>query len=130
MIRILTVLMLVIPPAFADSPTPGLYEIGYRMEMPHLERYAMPRSRTLCIGPAPLPIFAGNGAFEGCAVDGFEADGTRLRYRLSCPGQSGARAVADYAVSGNSFTGRIAVKLGAKNMTLIEVQTARRVGDC
>ena len=35
-----------------------------------------------------------------------------------------------YKLSSNAFTGRIAMVMGAKNMTMTEVQHARRIGEC
>jgi hypothetical protein len=35
-----------------------------------------------------------------------------------------------YELSSNAFTGRIAMVMGAKNMTMTEVQHARRIGEC
>jgi hypothetical protein len=35
-----------------------------------------------------------------------------------------------YELSTNAFTGRIAMVMGAKNMTMTEVQHARRIGEC
>jgi hypothetical protein len=32
--------------------------------------------------------------------------------------------------SSNKFTGRVAMVMGAKNMTMTEVQHARRIGEC
>ena len=35
-----------------------------------------------------------------------------------------------YELSSNAFTGRIAMVMGAKNMTMTEVQRAHRIGEC
>jgi hypothetical protein len=41
-----------------------------------------------------------------------------------------AKARADYTLSADRFEGRIFIVLGAKNMTMTEVQAGRRVGAC
>jgi hypothetical protein len=35
-----------------------------------------------------------------------------------------------YEVSSDAFTGHIAMVMGAKNVTMTEVQRARRIGEC
>lgn len=117
-------------PALAAPPEPGLYEIGYRLEMPHLERYATQRSAQVCIADAPMPVMSGNGAFEGCDISRLSREDSRMSYELVCAGRSGARASARYRFHAGGFAARIAVKLGAKNMTLLEIQSGRRLGDC
>ena len=118
--------------ARAETGLPGgLYAVGYRLELPHLERYAIPRSEIVCVeDAAPPPILSGNGAFENCRIEGLTRQGQSFRYELICPGRSGARAEADYTLTQDGFNGRIAVKLGAKNMTLAEIQAGRRLGPC
>jgi hypothetical protein len=37
---------------------------------------------------------------------------------------------AVYELSSDAFTGRIAMVMGAKNMTMTEVQHAHRIGEC
>ena len=41
-----------------------------------------------------------------------------------------ARGHALYELSTDAFTGRIAMVMGAKNMTMTEVQHAHRIGEC
>ena len=38
--------------------------------------------------------------------------------------------IRDYELSTDAFTGRIAIVMGAKNMTMAEVQHAHRIGEC
>jgi hypothetical protein len=35
-----------------------------------------------------------------------------------------------YELSPNAFNGRVAMVMGAKNMTMTEVQHGRRIGEC
>lgn len=119
-----------VTPVTAGEMVPGLYEITYHMEMPHLERYALPGSASICIRGVPFPVFSGNGAFDGCEVKDRRSDAEGLHYTLACKGASGARAFALYKPEAGGFRARILVKLGAKNMTLTEVQVGRRVANC
>ena len=114
----------------------GLYEVSYRLELPHLERYAMTRKKTVCIGdrkiPAvlPLPIFGDNDAFSGCAVVNRQSGQRFLSYNIVCPGRAAAKATATYRFAQGGFHGRVEIVLGAKNMTMTEVQSGRRLQSC
>ena len=114
----------------------GLYEIEYSLELPHLERYAIVRSATFCIdarrhafGP-PIPVMGANNAFEGCAVENLRSSGSFMAYDIACRGRDAARAHALYRKDGDTFKGRVAMIMGAKNMTMTEVQAGRRLGNC
>ena len=54
----------------------------------------------------------------------------KLEYDIVCPERGSAKGHAIYVLSGNKFSGRVAMVLGAKNMTMTEVQEARRIGEC
>ena len=49
---------------------------------------------------------------------------------LFAQNEAAARGHAVYELSTDAFTGRIAMVMGAKNMTMTEVQHARRIGEC
>lgn len=114
----------------------GAYEIRYSLELPHLERYAVTRTRSLCVDTGmlgagiPLPVLGGNKAFDACTAENIQMEETSLTYRIVCKGRAAARAVASYDLKRDAFKGRVAMVLGAKNMTMTEVQTAQRVGAC
>jgi hypothetical protein len=57
-------------------------------------------------------------------------NGTMLEYDIVCLERGAARGHAVYELSTDAFTGRIAMVMGAKNMTMTEVQRARRIGEC
>jgi hypothetical protein len=114
----------------------GLYEMTVRLELPHLERWAVDRSARICLsidignGAIPVPVFSANNPFATCAATNLTSDGKTLQYDIICPGRGAARAHATYELAPDEFAGRVAMVLGAKNMTMTEVQQARRVGDC
>ena len=114
----------------------GSYAVTYRLEIPHVENWAINKSTTICVpdtdgasGP-PLPVLSGNNPLARCPVRNIERDGATLRYEIACPGRNEARARAVYALTPGGFKGRIAMVMGAKNMTMIEVQVGRRLGRC
>ena len=130
------VVMFTGPLAAEPAIEPGLYEITYSLELPHLERYAIARTATVCIGPGypasklPLPILGSNGAYEGCPVQRLKAQGQYLSYETVCAGRAAARATAKYRLEHGRLQGRIKMMLGAKNMTMTEVQSGRRLAGC
>jgi hypothetical protein len=133
----LTVLALSWQPACAEplSDLNGSYEIVARLELPHLERWAVDKMMTVCLprareGELPIPVVSANNPFGDCAVKNLVADGSTLQYDIVCPGRGSASGHATYLLLPNQFSGRIAMVMGAKNMTMTEVQRARRLGRC
>ena len=121
----------------ADPPLllSGSYEIVTRLELPHVERWAIDRTTTICLpagqrGKIPVPVLSANNPFEKCAASNIATDEASLQYDIVCPGRGAARAHAIYALSADTFSGRVMMVMGAKNMTMTEVQHGRRVGDC
>ena len=112
----------------------GSYEVAYRLELPHLERWALTKTATICLPDAAaapaLPILSGNNPFEGCTTRNVRRDGDEVTYDIVCAGRDAARAHAAYRIVPDGFNGRIAMVMGAKNMTMTEVQTGRRLGRC
>jgi hypothetical protein len=118
------------------SPPSGSYELTARLELPHLERWGVDKTTLICLsnsrGPdeIPVPVVSANNPFARCSAANLVADGSKLEYDIVCPERGSARGHAVYKVSSDAFTGRIAMVMGAKNMTMTEVQHARRVGEC
>ena len=118
------------------SPTAGSYEITARLEVPHLERWGVDKTTIICLpdslspGNIPIPVVSANNPFAKCSAANLLAEGSKLEYDIVCPERGAARGHAVYQLSSNAFTGRIAMVMGAKNMTMTEVQHARRIGEC
>lgn len=113
----------------------GTYEITARLELPHLERWAVDRTTRVCIADietaaVPLPVLSANNPFAHCRAVNVISDGADLRYDIVCPQRGAAKATAVYTLTSHGFAGHIAMTMGAKNMTMTEVQHGRRVGDC
>jgi len=117
-------------------PQGGSYEITARLELPHLERWAVDKATIVCVPSSrrgdelPIPVVSANNPFEKCTAANLTADGPRLEYDIVCPGRGAAKGHATYALSADTFSGRVAMVMGGKNMTMIEVQQAHRIGDC
>jgi hypothetical protein len=114
----------------------GSYEIAFRLELPHLERWAVDKETAACVSepneqPRALPpILSDNNPFAGCAAKNVHQDESSLTFDIVCGGRDAARAKATYTLAPGGFHARISMTMGAKNMTMTEVQTGRRIGSC
>ena len=114
----------------------GSYEITTRLELPHLERWAIDKTTTICLSDRaasdqiPIPILSANNPYAACAAANLVIDHGRLDYDILCPGRGAAKAHATYLLAAGHFAGRVAMVLGGKNMTMTEVQRGQRIGDC
>ena len=118
------------------SPPSGAYELTARLELPHLERWGVDKTTIICLSNSrdsneiPVPVVSANNPFAKCSTANFIADGSKLEYDIVCPERGSARGHAVYKISSDGFSGHIAMVMGAKNMTMTEVQHARRIGEC
>ena len=117
-------------------PQTGSYEITARLELPHLERWAVDKTTIVCLPPSlgddkiPIPIVSANNPFANCSAANLMTKSPKLEYDIVCPGRGAAKGHAIYTLSNDTFSGRVAMVLGAKNMTMTEVQQAHRIGNC
>jgi len=126
----------------------GSYEITHRLELPHVERWAIEKTATIClsdmkgsaaaapqlglarVAQSTLPVLSSNNPFKECTAVNIRQDGSSLSYDIRCQGRDSAKAHAAYEVSSGGFKGRVAMVMAAKNMTMTEVQVGHRVGSC
>jgi hypothetical protein len=114
----------------------GAYEVKVRLEIPNVVNWSANKTETICVSDAPvathppLPVLSDNNPFEECPAGNVQRNGRTLYFEIVCEGLNMAKARAAYTLSADRFEGRIAIVLGAKNMTMTEVQTGRRVGAC
>ncbi len=138
----MTISLMAAPPVLCEtrideaSLPVGSYAITTRLELPHLERWAIDKTTTICLsgqtagGQIPIPILSANNPYAACAAANLVIDHDKLEYDVVCPGRDSAKAHATYSLAADHFAGRVAMVLGGKNMTMAEVQRAERVGDC
>lgn len=124
-------------PRIDDASLPvGSYAITTRLELPHLERWAIDKTTTICLSghapgeQIPIPILSANNPYAACTAANLVIDHGTLEYDVVCPGRGSAKAHATYLLGADHFAGRVAMVLGGKNMTMVEVQRAQRVGEC
>src|SRR5215471_1048730 len=139
-LSIATILVMAIQtqPPWAEGllPQSGSYEITARLELPHLERWAVDKKTIICLpislndDELPIPIVSANNPFAKCSSANLTIKTAKLEYDIACPGRGAAKGHAVYLLSDDTFSGRVAMVLGAKNMTMTEVQQGRRIGNC
>jgi Protein of unknown function (DUF3617) len=114
----------------------GAYEVQVSLELPYVEDTGARTIATVCVTGAEandnrgLVVLSGNNPLGHCPAANFHRDGDTLTFDIACPGGNAAIASAKYVFGAQSFRGRIAMKMGGKNMTMTETQVGRRVGEC
>jgi len=138
----IALLLIVAWPALCETRIPqaalprGSYQITTRLELPHVERWAIDKTTTICLSgraatrQIPIPILSANNPYAACAAANVVIDNGQLEYDVVCPGRDAAKAHASYSLQSDDFAGRVAMVLGGKNMTMTEVQHGRRIGEC
>jgi hypothetical protein len=122
-------------PAAAAFVPDGLYEVQVHLEVPHVMQPQASRTVTVCLAasmpgsPLPMPVLSANNPFGRCVASAPVESGDTLAYLIGC-GTGAASAKASYRRRPTGFDGRITMVMGGKNMTMTEVQNARRVGEC
>jgi Protein of unknown function (DUF3617) len=125
------------PPATASDMRlqPGSYHVEVRLELPHLSAADATKDVSICIdesaGPAAaLRVLSTNNPLADCPVHGRTITGGTVRFEVACDGPNAAKGSAVFELTQDSYRGRIAMKMGGKNMTMTEHQTGRRLGPC
>ena len=132
--------ILALPLGIASAGSEGLlngsYEVTARLEIPHVEEWAVEKTTRVCLpgiatgDSIPIPVLSANNPYAKCMARNIAIDGTALEYDIICPGRGSAKAHARYTLDGDGFSGRVAMVLGGKNMTMTEVVHGRRLGAC
>jgi hypothetical protein len=138
LIRCAAIVFAFATPALAgEGVRPGRYEVIYRLEVPHVERFAVDAVASICVAPPAgnprtLPVLSPNNPLSVCPARNARIAGGMLSYDIYCPGRRNDRSEAHavFALGPDRFAGRIHMKMGGKNMTFVEVQSGRRTGNC
>jgi hypothetical protein len=125
---------------FAATASPllqdGAYDVSIRLELPHVEYTgAAAAVASVCVaggnaGTRGLAALGDGNPLRGCPASNVRRDGAILTFDIVCPGGDAAVGTARYTMWADRFEGAIAVKMGGKNMTMVERQSGRRVGVC
>lgn len=114
----------------------GSYEVTYRLEVPHVEQWARDSTVRICVrnlkgvAGVALPVLSLNNPLSKCPARNIRLTGDNLSFEIKCDEREGARARALYQLKPQGFQGRIAMVMGGKNMTFVEVQSGHRIGSC
>jgi hypothetical protein len=118
------------------SPMSGLYEVDVRLELPHIEEWAVKKRAILCIsddegdGRRGLVVLSDNNPLATCPASNVRRNRDVLTFDIICEGRNAATASATFKLAVQQFRGRIAMVMGGKNMTMTEIQVGHRIGDC
>ena len=98
----------------------GLYEVISRLELPHLERWAIDKKTWVCLfsrvesHAIPLPVLSGNNPFASCSASNFTTHAGTFQNDILCPGRGAAKAHAIDELGPDKFAGRIAMVMEQK----------------
>jgi hypothetical protein len=113
----------------------GSYEVKIRLQIPNVWNWTADKTATICVrdgavDDTPFAVLSGNNPLANCPARNVRRNGANLSFDILCEGRDAARARAVYTLMPRDFTGRIAMVMGGKNMTMTEVQVGHRMGDC
>lgn len=119
----------------AHELEPGLYEIKVRVELPNVIDPAHEALSRRCITRADLsrhdPFqIESETPLKKCQRTPICMGGAKAGFQVVCGGGTGGVADGQFTLSNNQFSGTIKMNMGGKNMTVVERQSGRRVGDC
>jgi hypothetical protein len=115
---------------------PGEYKVRVWIDLPHVEDTGTSRVATICVSESDihptwgLVVLGANNPLARCPASNIRRDRDTLMFDIICPGRNQAVGWARYTIAPQQFTGVIAMKMGGKNMTMIERQNGYRVGSC
>jgi hypothetical protein len=115
---------------------PGEYQVIVRVQLPHIEDMSdATKVDNICVtagdaGTGGLAVLSHINPLRKCPTSNVRQSGDTLTFDIVCAGSDAAVGSAKYTMRAEHFDGSIAVKMGGKNMTMIEHQSGRRIGDC
>jgi len=72
----------------------------------------------------------GDNPIQSCPITEYSISGSRVLYRIACPGPNTPTAAGAFDLMPTSYHGVITMDMGGKNMTMSERHRARRLGAC
>lgn len=118
-----------------DRPVlrPGEYEVQAKLELPHVENTSAIKTSKICVTDGEtsgIVVLSDNNPLARCPASNIHRNGDRLTFNLVCEGHNQAVASAKFDLWPDRFTGVFEMKMGGKNMTMLEHQSGKRIGDC
>jgi uncharacterized protein DUF3617 len=114
---------------------PGFYEITVTLEMPNVVTGIGPGTVHRCVTAEDLRSgdafgVLGDNPIRSCPITEYSISGSRVLYRIACPGPNTPTAAGVFDLMPTSYHGVITMDMGGKNMTMSERHRARRLGAC
>jgi hypothetical protein len=125
---------LAVPAAGAGGGLPeGAYRVAVHVAIPNVETRDYDFETEICWRGAHDPAMPlgplGPGPLARCPSHARDtAEGVTVA--TTCKGPNAGFATASYTATPGGFSAHVAINLGGKNMTVAEIQRARRVGKC
>jgi hypothetical protein len=122
--------------AEATPLQPGEYQVTIHLELPHIEdTTGTTKLDSICVTAGDsathgLVVLSHLNPLRKCPASNVVRGGDVLTFDIVCPTTDAAVGSARYTMRADRFDGAITVKMGGKNMTMIERQSGRRVGNC
>lgn len=113
----------------------GAYEVEVRLELPNLQNVPAKSIAKVCISSKDkksfgFTVLSKNNPLSGCSSKNLSIENETLTFDIVCQGQRAAEARATFTLGVGRFHGRIDMKMGGKNMTMMETQSGRWIGHC
>lgn len=113
----------------------GAYQIEVILELPHVLETNTRKTEIVCLSSEEaaafsLSVLSSNNPLRACPRSSVAAAPGTVSFDILCPGVNSARGHATYTIAHDTFSGRIDMKMGGKNMTMTEVQSGKRIGPC
>lgn len=121
--------------AQAHDLKPGLYAVDVVVTYPNLTNPLDQRTVEVCLSPAILEAHRGFRILSdvpqaSCPAIPICFGNGRAGFQSICPGENSGEAVGEFTFRTQRFSGVVRMKLGGKNMTLIERQSGIWIGPC
>jgi Protein of unknown function (DUF3617) len=114
---------------------PGLYEVTVTLALPNVKEIPLPEKIQHCVTPeslrngAAFAVLSENPAKQ-CNMLDYEITGGGATFRVDCLRPNSASGKGVFELYQRDYRGTISLQMGAKNMTMSELQSAHRIGDC
>ena len=114
----------------------GLYKVDVRLLLPFLDDKTGHQTVSVCIRNTTdklvdeFNVLSRNTPFGHCLKREIVQTRNKLSFRYQCKDRGAATADAEFELNGTSFVGKISMKMGGKNMTMTELQSGRKTGEC
>jgi hypothetical protein len=114
---------------------PGLYEVTVTLALPNVKEIPLLEKIERCITPATLRDGSAFGVLsenpaKSCNRLDYEMSDGSATFRVDCLRPNSASGKGVFELHRRDYRGTISLQMGGKNMTMSELQSAHRIGEC